>query len=442
MRAARDAAGRQANAIKDGLKETFRRTVRAVGDVFSKITDKIKAPLKKAMRWVNSTFIGKMNGMLSKVGISWKIPKLKGFARGGYTGHGGKYEPAGIVHKGEVVWSQEDVKAWGGAGFVDALRQRKAGVLPRGVRGDAEGFMGVMPNLPGYAKGGIVGDLLSKAGGLTDMIMHPKRAVGKAVDALLSHMPDFGMWGKVIAAALRKIPQGIAKKIDNLFTSGDFAGGSGGAWGPVAGNVGIGGKLAGLHPVLLRRLGAWNRALGGKFSVGSGYRSIASQAALYRRWKAGVPGQAKAAPPGRSMHNFGLAVDLSPSRTTARERALGAKFGLYWPMSFEPWHVQAVGLKKPRGYAHGTMNAVRGMAAVGEKGPELVTSPQYRAFSGGESVIPLRSGSSRIDAAELRKALSGMAIDIDNGRIFFDKHMARVERDNARRRRSASGVMA
>ncbi|HCI7176158.1 TPA: tape measure protein, partial [Acinetobacter baumannii] len=32
--------------------------------------------------------------------------KDQGFAEGGYTGSGGKYEPAGIVHKGEVVWSQ------------------------------------------------------------------------------------------------------------------------------------------------------------------------------------------------------------------------------------------------------------------------------------------------------------------------------------------------
>lgn len=37
-----------------------------------------------------------------------------GFAEGGYTGHGSKYEPAGVVHKGEVVFSQRDVAAFGG----------------------------------------------------------------------------------------------------------------------------------------------------------------------------------------------------------------------------------------------------------------------------------------------------------------------------------------
>ncbi|EPF71613.1 hypothetical protein F945_02646 [Acinetobacter rudis CIP 110305] len=45
------------------------------------------------------------------------------FADGGYTGRGGKYDPAGIVHKGEVVWSQEDIKRWGGPVNVDLMRQ-------------------------------------------------------------------------------------------------------------------------------------------------------------------------------------------------------------------------------------------------------------------------------------------------------------------------------
>jgi phage-related minor tail protein len=38
---------------------------------------------------------------------------LAAFADGGYTGNGGKYEPAGIVHKGEYVFSQEDVQRIG-----------------------------------------------------------------------------------------------------------------------------------------------------------------------------------------------------------------------------------------------------------------------------------------------------------------------------------------
>ncbi|HHQ2239371.1 TPA: tape measure protein, partial [Acinetobacter baumannii] len=48
---------------------------------------------------------------------------IAGFSDGGFTGSGGKYQPAGIVHKGEIVWSQEDIKRWGGVGLVERMRK-------------------------------------------------------------------------------------------------------------------------------------------------------------------------------------------------------------------------------------------------------------------------------------------------------------------------------
>ena len=47
---------------------------------------------------------------------------FSGFDEGGYTGSGGKYEPAGVVHKGEVVWSQADVQKFGGLHAVESIR--------------------------------------------------------------------------------------------------------------------------------------------------------------------------------------------------------------------------------------------------------------------------------------------------------------------------------
>lgn len=38
---------------------------------------------------------------------------VRGFDTGGYTGHGGRYEPAGIVHRGEYVFDQDAVKSIG-----------------------------------------------------------------------------------------------------------------------------------------------------------------------------------------------------------------------------------------------------------------------------------------------------------------------------------------
>lgn len=45
-----------------------------------------------------------------------------GMSDGGYTGSGGVYEPRGVVHAGEVVWSQRDVARAGGVAVVEAMR--------------------------------------------------------------------------------------------------------------------------------------------------------------------------------------------------------------------------------------------------------------------------------------------------------------------------------
>lgn len=61
-----------------------------------------------------------------------------GYSTGGYTGDGGVNEPAGVVHKGEVVWSQQDVARAGGVGVVEAMR--------RGLKGyDTGGPVGLSP---------------------------------------------------------------------------------------------------------------------------------------------------------------------------------------------------------------------------------------------------------------------------------------------------------
>ncbi|RVD44216.1 hypothetical protein EN742_03015 [Mesorhizobium sp. M4A.F.Ca.ET.020.02.1.1] len=44
------------------------------------------------------------------------------FDRGGWTGAGAKDQPAGIVHAGEIVWSQDDIRRAGGAGVVEGMR--------------------------------------------------------------------------------------------------------------------------------------------------------------------------------------------------------------------------------------------------------------------------------------------------------------------------------
>jgi len=59
----------------------------------------------------------------------------QGFAGGGWTGPGPRRKPAGLVHAGEVVWSQDDVARAGGAGIVDAMRRGMAPYWGGGVVG-------------------------------------------------------------------------------------------------------------------------------------------------------------------------------------------------------------------------------------------------------------------------------------------------------------------
>ncbi|MGU3495936.1 hypothetical protein ACLBXM_17990 [Xanthobacteraceae bacterium A53D] len=66
-----------------------------------------------------------------------------GFDKGGYTGNGGRYAPAGLVHRGEYVFDQDAVKGAGGPKALDALR--------RGLRGYASGGYVGVPNVPSLA---------------------------------------------------------------------------------------------------------------------------------------------------------------------------------------------------------------------------------------------------------------------------------------------------
>jgi len=71
-----------------------------------------------------------------------------GYSKGGYTGGGGVHEPAGIVHRGEVVWSQKDVARAGGVNIVEAMRTGTAyGYADGGVVGSAANGMPITPEL-------------------------------------------------------------------------------------------------------------------------------------------------------------------------------------------------------------------------------------------------------------------------------------------------------
>lgn len=68
------------------------------------------------------TSAGSTSGSASM--LSWMSG---GYSRGGFTGYGGVMEPAGVVHRGEVVWSQGDVARAGGVSAVESMRRGGGG---------------------------------------------------------------------------------------------------------------------------------------------------------------------------------------------------------------------------------------------------------------------------------------------------------------------------
>lgn len=109
--------------------------------------------------------------------------------------------------------------------------------------------------------------------------------------------------------------------------------------------------VSGLDSTFARQLDQFIAASPGGISIYSAYRSPQKQAGLWDAavQKYGGPDAARkwVAPPGRSYHNKGQAVDLryaSPEATAwAHDNA--AKYGLKFPLSNENWHIEPVGTR-------------------------------------------------------------------------------------------------
>ncbi|MGR3315492.1 hypothetical protein [Roseovarius indicus] len=73
---------------------------------------------------------------------------LFGFASGGYTGDGGKFEPAGIVHKGEFVMSKEATRRIGADNLAGLHRAALTGFSSGGLVGGPKTLRGDSAALP------------------------------------------------------------------------------------------------------------------------------------------------------------------------------------------------------------------------------------------------------------------------------------------------------
>lgn len=112
-------------SLRDSLRDVFNGIAR---DIF-------KSGIRSALTQVlTPTKTGGGGGFFGKL-----IGSVLGFEKGGYTGDGGKSDPAGVVHKGEYVFDKAATSRIG----VDNLEKIRSG------------------NLPGYMTGGLVGSVPS-----------------------------------------------------------------------------------------------------------------------------------------------------------------------------------------------------------------------------------------------------------------------------------------
>ncbi len=148
-------AGQSAEEAADRLKrieEAGERGKDALTDIFGAMLDGADSAKEAINRpLLEMAKIQFSKAMMQLPGMEWlgtMIGTGLGYASGGFTGSGGKYEPAGVVHRGEYVMSAEAVRKIG---------VRNLDAMHRGA-------------LKGYASGGPVGAAVTQLPGGTSKI--------------------------------------------------------------------------------------------------------------------------------------------------------------------------------------------------------------------------------------------------------------------------------
>ena len=136
------------NTFSDALGNSFANALESLADGTATLGDAVRgfvADLASAMaQWAAqqlamraaSSIMGMFGaGAGAASGAAAAIP---GFASGGYTGPGGKYQPAGVVHAGEFVNRQEVVRQPGALAFLSEFNRVGMAAL-KGWQGYADG---------------------------------------------------------------------------------------------------------------------------------------------------------------------------------------------------------------------------------------------------------------------------------------------------------------
>lgn len=146
-------------------------------------------------------------------------------------------------------------------------------------------------------------------------------------------------------------------------------------------NLSNGVRLENMNPALMAQfygmVEEYGQLTGKKITVTDGFRSYAQQAAMKQKYGA------RAASPGSSLHEFGLALDVDSKDLNALdELGLMRKYGFMRPVGKEPWHLEPAGIQlnisKYKQDAEAAMQAIEeGVGRGGGGQGTLVDAPAY-----------------------------------------------------------------
>lgn len=183
-------------------KRDFDVFVSAVGDIWNRLKELAAAPIRFVVNTVIGGVVDAFNFVSDKVGgPHLNRPFFSGFAGGGFTGPGGKYQPAGVVHAGEFVVRQSSTRKI----------MREAPGLLEGLNGYAEG------GLVGWLKGAAasVGDFASN---MFEFIKDPASALKGVVNSLIGEA-NKTVLGQVAVGAAQKLVGALVDKVKTFLSS-------------------------------------------------------------------------------------------------------------------------------------------------------------------------------------------------------------------------------
>lgn len=164
-----------------GLRMVFDSSIRPLFDAFSRVVGVMRDSFSAAVAFISITWSGLkaklrdpvqyvvdavynngLRALWNTVNNLWNGADLArfSFAGGGYTGPGAKFQPAGIVHAGEYVLTQEQVRSLG----IDAIEAfANGGTLPGYAAGGLVSLPGWLSTALGWVPGmSGVGDLVKR----------------------------------------------------------------------------------------------------------------------------------------------------------------------------------------------------------------------------------------------------------------------------------------